>query len=160
MKNVRVLSYQIYNISDDKPKFIIKEIYRIQKDSDIMNATYSVFIEGTDTICESSTTDFVNTIRWKSDTTLNKIVFDVIYDSSIIEFNGGDDSRFEVLGPSTFTVTVTDFTYNFIDIPFKFKDGVERYTSQVQLDDVKVYPTDVNHRLVLESVRDGNIIVE
>ena len=160
LKNVRVLSYQIYNISDDKPKFIIKEIYRIQKDSDIMNASYSVFIEGTDTICDRQTTDFVNTIRWKSDTTLNKIVFDVIYDSSIIDFNGVGDRRFEVLGPSTFTVTVTDFTYNFIDIPFKFKNGVGKYTSQVQLDDVKVYPTDVNHRLVLESVRDGNIIVE
>lgn len=31
-RNVRLASYQIYNISDDKPKFLIKNIYRMNRD--------------------------------------------------------------------------------------------------------------------------------
>ena len=31
-RNVKLASYQIYNISDDKPKFLIKNIDRIERD--------------------------------------------------------------------------------------------------------------------------------
>ena len=31
-RNVKLASYQIYNISDDKPKFIIKNIDRLERD--------------------------------------------------------------------------------------------------------------------------------
>lgn len=33
LKNVRVLSYRIYNLSDDKPKFLIQRVYKIERDS-------------------------------------------------------------------------------------------------------------------------------
>ena len=32
-KNIKILSYHIWNISDDKPKFVIKKTFEIQKDS-------------------------------------------------------------------------------------------------------------------------------
>ena len=32
-KNIKVLSYHIWNISDDKPKFLIQKVYEIEKDS-------------------------------------------------------------------------------------------------------------------------------
>lgn len=32
-KNIKVLSYHIWNVSDDKPKFIIQKTYELQKDS-------------------------------------------------------------------------------------------------------------------------------
>jgi galactitol-specific phosphotransferase system IIB component len=34
-KNIKVLSYQIYNISDDKPKFVISEIYRYNNNTSL-----------------------------------------------------------------------------------------------------------------------------
>lgn len=32
VKNIKTLSYMVYNVSDDKPKFVIKKVYQISKD--------------------------------------------------------------------------------------------------------------------------------
>jgi hypothetical protein len=36
-KTVKLLTYQIFNISDDKPKFVIREVYRISKNDSILS---------------------------------------------------------------------------------------------------------------------------
>lgn len=49
VKNVKVLTYQIFNISDDKPKFVIREVYRVGKYSSSSDSTYNINIYGAPT---------------------------------------------------------------------------------------------------------------
>ena len=49
IKNFKVLTYQIFNISDDKPKFVIKEVYRAGKDSNEQDSRYDIGIYGSNT---------------------------------------------------------------------------------------------------------------
>lgn len=41
-RNLKVLSYHIWNISDDKPKFVVKKAFEIQKDSQLADADKTV----------------------------------------------------------------------------------------------------------------------
>lgn len=41
-RNLKVLSYHIWNISDDKPKFVVKKAFEIQKDSQLADAEKTV----------------------------------------------------------------------------------------------------------------------
>lgn len=85
VKNVKMLTYQIFNISDDKPKFIMREIYRIDKDSDVNNQTYDFSLYGHSiklSLTESMLkyTEFMYTFSWSSTTKLKEIQFDALYD--------------------------------------------------------------------------------
>ena len=48
VKTIRLFTYQIYNISDDKPKFLINKTYDITQSSLVNNAEDVVKIEFSD----------------------------------------------------------------------------------------------------------------
>jgi hypothetical protein len=132
-KNVKILTYQIFNISDDKPKFIIREVYRISKNDSITSdiAKYDIALNGTTLNLEDNdkTTYFNVKSYWKSDVGVKKVSFDIIYDPLLFEFNIGATNEINVGKSTTFTkktnvcmsVAIENPIYNNISLPFKCK---------------------------------------
>ena len=59
VKTIKLFSYQIYNISDDKPKFLIEKTYDITKASLISNVQNQIDIKFSDVMWTVKESDFV-----------------------------------------------------------------------------------------------------
>ena len=45
VKNVRLASYRIWNVSDDKPKFVVRNTYKVRPGDQESSASLRVFLD-------------------------------------------------------------------------------------------------------------------
>lgn len=125
--NKRVLSYEIFNISDDKPKFVMKEIFRIGRDTNPEDSAHGFDIYGDVTrlvLTNEVDRKFIHTIRWSSTTKIKTIEFDVMFDGELFVAENPPESNVQIdssWGPSVIHVKVTNPNKRFIELKFGCK---------------------------------------
>ena len=173
IKNLKVLSYQIYNISDDKPKFVMREVYRIGKDSDIMDSVYDVNVYGGVSRIslpdDMENTDFKFMVRWNTTAQLQQVKFDITFDSELFGCRNPDDPSMTLdtsSSPSVATITVTDPTKSFINIPMycklpniDMKSAMLTTSKEIIIDDLKFIPTQPENIMNIVNVDNGKVEV-
>lgn len=113
VRTIKLFEYRVYNISDDKPKFLIDKVYDIKESTLSENASEHIKIEFSDVMWTIDESDFENhedtetgmhkfqkltkeiqivqpvTVRYNwnkdDDNRLNQISFDIVND--VIDFN-------------------------------------------------------------------------
>lgn len=125
-RNVKLASYQIYNISDDKPKFLIKNINRIERDGGSNKAVrpraaiYScdVELDAGSSGGENSKMAFDVMFDIETSAPLKQIEFYVDYSADFMEFTSaaGGGWTMDAVQPGYARLTV-DAASRFISIP-------------------------------------------
>jgi hypothetical protein len=103
VSNKTVLSYHIYNISDDKPKFLIREIFRIKSGYTGQKEELPFKMSGGDISCKNNST-FNYSIGWETISQIEQLSFDLVFDGYMMKCLSGDGIVEN--GPSTITVNV------------------------------------------------------
>ena len=159
MKNLRVLSYNITNLSDDKPKFNIMKVSQIKKNSEYGSYGYQLNVW-----CEDSTTDLTSDavikFGWNCDTELTGIEFDVMFDATKLQIKDDTATTSEGCVVQKLLKSVVHVTVN--------EDGLYRSSASFKLSPIAtgqahVLVDDVTfsspNRVYLDEVSNGTITI-
>ncbi len=171
-RNIRVLSYHIWNLSDDKPKFLLQKTFEIKKDSQVADAEqrYVTVTLETKTVdlsaLDPKATDI--TIPVKMQVASNGLLQDggkvfIDFPDAILSLEAGSYSRFAVYDAEDVdggkVIEVMSTIYGSFELPFKTTISVaelEKYRDQALY--VSVYQAqfyDEAENLAEASLSDG-----
>lgn len=157
--NVKVLTYQIYNISDDKPKFLIKEVYRVG-DDDYLPPEYKFNLAtNTLTVDYQPGGEFDYTIYWDSLAEIEEFTFDVLYDNTIIEFSAEQSSGIEVKTINNLVKTIKVQGNSTNSITLKMKLLQDGKITKFDIGRVKVTPKDKDKVVTIGTLNIGSITI-
>lgn len=154
VKTIKLFEYKVYNISDDKPKFLIDKVYDITESTLSDNVRAHVRIEFSDVMWTIDECDFKNegdskfqtmkneiqivqpvTIRYNwnkdDDNRLNQISFDIVND--VIDFN----NVVELYGRTRQNKTLRDYDFARCGLPY-YDHWSDRYMTLVRRGDTQV----------------------
>lgn len=161
---MRVMSFKIYNVSDDKPKFIMREIYHINKKYSNLDAHYGFEIYGQEQSVATTDNKITTDIYWKCQPELGSLSFDVVFDGSMFKIvdnsNQNSDVYIQSLNPSMINVRINKHELTRCTLTLE-KTGTVKSGDvfDIEIDEVKVRSKD--HGIILDTpvVRNGKITV-
>lgn len=123
VSNVRMFTYQVFNISDDKPKFVIRQIYRVGNDAYRQyDMTMQMSRQTIEFPNDEQKTKFTMSVTWNCVTDIKTIDFDVVYNGDLFKCLGSDQNYVKVStddSPSIAQVHVENPTGSAVSLNFE-----------------------------------------
>ena len=142
-KNVILVSYEIYNISDDKPKFLIRKINQAEKDSYKKYELQDIVIKPMDVSVELNEPDKIFNVfitinsRYKINSLIN---FKLDYPEQLIELNGTSFEKCIINNDNgILDITTTKENISQLNLQFKTKINEDDYSQYIN----RKYPLEV-----------------
>lgn len=162
-KNATLVSYRIYNLSDDKPKFLIQRISMVEKDSlskthkngtvtmTLPDLTYDLAELDETHRSEKMDIDFNINVNTDKDIDVTRSLFYVNYPETIMEFQSDVDQVgfvASVVNDGVLKIQITNKKIRSIKLSFKTTDTASSMsiyqdnTYMIYVDDDEIYDID------------------